>query len=139
MHGVTDAATIAHDALNGLVAALATHDPEQVLDTFTRNGAVFGSDAGEEAVGRGELLAFFTTICARSDTISWTWDLRTAEQLGDVAWFAASGTCVYTRPDGSSVTAADLYRISGVLRRTQGRWLFALFNGSEPQTSMEDA
>ena len=133
MHDVTDAAAIADEAMNNLVAALATHDPEQVLDVFTRNGAVFGSDAGEEAVGRDQLLAFFTAICARSDTISWTWDLRTAEHLGDVVWFAASGTCVFTRADGSSLVAADPYRISGVLRRTQGRWLFALFNGSEPQ------
>jgi uncharacterized protein (TIGR02246 family) len=133
MHVVTDAASLADEALRGLVGALATHDPEQVLELFTREGAVFGSDDGEEAVGRDELRAFFTAICARQDTISWTWNIKTAATLGDVVWFVAPGTCVFTKPDGSSVTAADPYRISGVLRRTQGRWLFAVFNGSEPQ------
>jgi uncharacterized protein (TIGR02246 family) len=130
---VTEAAAIADDALRGFVAALATHDPEEVLEVFTREGAVFGSDDGEEAVGRDELRAFFTGICKQLVTISWTWEIRTAGQLGDVVWFAAVGTCVLTAPDGRAVTAADPYRISGVLRRTQGRWLFALFNGSEPQ------
>ena len=135
MRDVTDATAIADDALHGLVAALATHDPDEVLDVFTREGAVFGSDAGEEAVGRDELRAFFTQICALADTISWTWDVQMAGTLGDVVWFVAPGTCVFIRADGSSITAADPYRISGVLRRTQGRWLFALFNGSEPQVS----
>ena len=134
MHHVTDAAAIADDALSQLCAALATHDPEQVLELFTREGAVFGSETPEEAVGRDELRAFLTAVCARPESISWTWDMRTAGQLGDVVWFSASGTCVYTRPDGSTMTAADPYRLSGVLRRTQGRWLFALFDGSEPQT-----
>jgi uncharacterized protein (TIGR02246 family) len=130
---VIDATAIADQALHGLVAALATHDPDEVLDVFTREGAVFGSDQGEEAVGRDELRAFFTAICARSDTISWTWEVRTAGHLGDVVWFVVVGTCVFTHADGTAVTAADPYRLSGVLRRTQGRWLFAVFNGSEPQ------
>ncbi|MDT7572915.1 MAG: hypothetical protein QOE05_3089 [Actinomycetota bacterium] len=135
MPHVTDASAIADDALHALVAALATHDPEQVLELFIRDGAVFGSDADEEAIGRDELRAFFTAICAGSDTISWTWEVKTAGTLGDVVWFVAPGTCVFTRADGSSITAADPYRISGVLRRTQGRWLFAVFNGSEPQVA----
>jgi uncharacterized protein (TIGR02246 family) len=133
MPHVIDATAIADDALHGLVAALATHDPEEALDVFTREGAVFGSDHGEEAVGRDELRAFFSDICAQPHTISWTWELRTAGHLGDVVWFVASGTCVFTHADGTQVTVADPYRLSGVLRRTQGRWLFALFNGSEPQ------
>jgi uncharacterized protein (TIGR02246 family) len=133
MPHVIDATAIADDALHGLVAALATHDPDEVLDVFTREGASFGSDDGEEAVGRDELRAMFTDICARPDTISWTWEVRTAGHLGDVVWFVAAGTGVLTTPDGRAVTAADPYRLSGVLRRTQGRWLFALFNGSEPQ------
>jgi uncharacterized protein (TIGR02246 family) len=129
---MTDTTAIVDDALGGLVAALATHDPDEVLQVFTREGAVFGSDQGEEAVGRDELRAFFTDICARPDTVSWTWEIRTAGTLGDVMWFVASGTCVLTAPDGRAVIAADPYRLSGVLRRTQGRWLFALFNGSVP-------
>jgi uncharacterized protein (TIGR02246 family) len=130
---VTEPADIADEALRDFVAALATHDPEEVLEVFTRAGAVFGSEVDEQAVGRDELRAFFTGICEKPNTISWTWEITTAGQLGDVVWFAASGTCVITAPDGPPVTVADPYRISGVLRRTQGRWLFALFNGSEPQ------
>jgi uncharacterized protein (TIGR02246 family) len=133
MRLVTEAADIADDALRGFVAALATHDPEEVLEVFTREGAVFGSEVDEEAIGRDQLRAIFTKICEWPDTISWTWEIRTAAQLGDVVWFAASGTCVITALDGRAKTAADPYRITGVLRRTQGRWLFALFNGSEPQ------
>jgi uncharacterized protein (TIGR02246 family) len=133
MPSVIDATAIADDALRGLVAALATHDPEQVLELFTREGASFGSDDGEEAVGRDELRVMFAVICSRPDTVSWTWEVRMAGHLGDVVWFVASGTGVLTSPDGKAVTAADPYRLSGVLRRTQGRWLFAVFNGSEPQ------
>ncbi len=130
---MTDATAIVDDALRALVTALAIHDAEQVLELFTREGAVFGSDDGEEAVGRDELRTFFTDISARPDTISWTWEIRTAGHLGDVVWFVASGTSVFTSPGGTAKTVADPYRLSGVLRRTQGRWLFALFNGSEPQ------
>ena len=129
---MTDAADIADDALHGFVTALASQDPEEVLEVFTREGAFFGSGDGEQAVGRDELRAFFTAICGKPSTISSTWEITTAGQLGDVVWFAASGACVSTAPDGPPVTVADPYRISGVLRRTQGRWLFALFNGSAP-------
>ena len=130
---MTDATAIADDALRGLVAAFATHDPDAVLEVFTAAGAVFGSEVGEEAIGRQELRAFFTGFCEAPDTLSWTWEIRTSGHLGDVVWFAASGTCVVTKPDGRAITVADPYRISAVLRRTQGRWLFALFDGSEPQ------
>jgi hypothetical protein len=81
MADVIDAAAIADEALHGLVAALATHDPDEVLDVFTREGAVFGSDNGEEALGRDALRAFFTSICAREDTISWTWEIQLAATL----------------------------------------------------------
>lgn len=128
---MTDTTTIADDALRGLVTALATHDPEQVLAVFTEDGAVYGSDDGEEASGT-DMRTFFSVICSRTETISWTWQVQTAGRDGDVVWFVAPGVFFATAPDGRKVRGADPYRLSGVLRRTEGRWLFALFNGSEP-------
>lgn len=90
------------------------------------------SAIAEEAL-RELVTAPAKTDCALSDAISWASEVQMAGQLGDVVWSVAPGTCVFTRPDGSSITAADPYRIRGVLRRTQDRWLFALFSGAEPQ------
>ena len=47
--------------------------------------------------------------------------------VGDVAWLWLDGGLVL---DGRSHRP---YRITGVLERRQGRWIWSLFHGSEPR------
>ena len=90
---------------------------------------LIGSDEGEIATGRQELEAFFERVFKREETFSWEWDRIDIWHAGDLAWFFADGRVVLT-------TAAEErkspYRITGVLQRQGGRWLWRQYHGSEP-------
>ena len=132
------AAAIADDGLHGLVADLATRDVERVLALFTDNASLFGSEAAEFAIGKPALRAFLGELCAQPVAIRWEWQVTAAGCDGDVVWFVAPAVAVLSGDNGS-VTRIDPYRLSGVLRRTGGRWLFELFNASEPTLPGEPA
>lgn len=125
------AASTADEAVTALVAALQTRDPDTVCALFTDNASVFGSEDTEVAIGMAAMRTFFTTLCGQPATFAWTWEVTAAGQDADVVWFVAPGVAVLTADDGT-VTRIEPYRLSGVLRRTAGGWLFELFNGSEP-------
>ena len=125
------AAAVADAALRGFVAALRTKQPDTILALFTDNASVFGSEDSEVAIGAEALRAFLSDLCRQSATISWSWQVTAAGQDGDVVWFVAPGVAESMTTDGS-ITRVEPYRLSGVLRRTAGGWLFELFNGSEP-------
>lgn len=95
------------------------------VDEFTDDALLVGSEAGEIAKGRRQLEAFFVRVFAREDAFSWVWDRVEVSDVGDVAWFLAEGHVVI----GSH---AAPYRVSGVLRRVGGRWLWSQYHGSEP-------
>jgi ketosteroid isomerase-like protein len=65
-------------------------------------------------------------LFAGPTSVSWEWDVVNVAGAGDVAWLTAEAALVL---DGES---ARPYRITGVLERRAGRWLWALFHGSEP-------
>jgi ketosteroid isomerase-like protein len=109
-------------------AAVAQKRLEGVLALFApdADATLMGSSAGEIARGPLELRAYLQRLFAEQRTIGWEWDDVSISRAGDVAWLWLEGALVI---DGRSDRA---YRISGVLERRQGRWLWSLFHGSEP-------
>lgn len=104
---------------------------EGVVALFGENGVVFGSEEDENASGAEELRDFLSGLFARPHTYGWS-ELEPLFTGGndELVWFVAP-TTVVLRDDGHEEQAP--YRVSGVLERADNaRWLFRLFNGSEP-------
>ncbi len=101
---------------------------EEALAAFVPDAdvALYGSEVSEIIVGREALRRFFERLFARANGPRFTLEERRASIRGDVAWFTSAAT---VRIGG---TAVSPYRLTGVLERRDGRWLWALFNGSEP-------
>ena len=114
--------------LGELRAAVSERRIEGVLSLFAPDAdtTLIGSSAGEIARGPIGLRAFFERIFAAPQTVGWEWDDVSVSAAGDVAWLWLEGALVL---DGRSDRA---YRITGVLERRSGRWLWTLFHGSEP-------
>jgi ketosteroid isomerase-like protein len=114
--------------LGELRAAMSQKRLEGVLSLFAPDADVVMIGATVPAVARGpiELRAFLERLFALPQTIAWEWDDISISRAGDVAWLWLEGALMI---DGRSERA---YRISGVLERRQGRWLWCLFHGSEP-------
>ena len=93
---------------------------------------LIGSDSGEIAKGSQEIEAFFTRIFARDETFSWEWNRIDVSQLGNLAWIFADGWVILST---SSKQLRSPYRITGVLERRDGRWLWRQYHGSEPVVS----
>ncbi len=106
----------------------------QVLAEIASDNEVLlvGSEAGEVAKGRQELEAFFARIFAGDATYSWEWDRIDVSHTGDLAWFFADGWVVLST---AKEQRRSPYRITGVLERHGGQWLWRQYHGSEPVTS----
>jgi len=131
---VTDDLTpeaIAHSILTRLDGGTRRRDLTGVLDLFADDAALFGSDAGEFAVGRADVREFLTGIFAEPVTYGWTWHHPVAGRHGDVVWFVADGHAIL---EGEGAPPPVPYRLSGVLLQVNGGWRFALFNGAQPVT-----
>jgi ketosteroid isomerase-like protein len=115
-------------ALGEFRAAVSDRRLEGVLALFApdADATLIGSSLGEIARGPIELRAFLERLFDSARSVSWEWDDVSISASGDVAWLWLEGALVL---DGRSDRA---YRISGVLERRQGRWLWSLFHGSEP-------
>jgi ketosteroid isomerase-like protein len=115
--------------LGELRAAVSERRIEGVLSLFAPDAdtTLIGSSAGEIARGPIGLRAFLEQLFATGQTIGWEWDDVSVSARGDVAWLWLEGALVL---DGRSDRA---YRITGVLERRSGRWLWTLFHGSEPR------
>ncbi len=118
------------ERFNDLVS---TRNP-QVLAEFAPGDELLlvGSEAGEVATGRQELEAFFARVFARDVAFSWEWDRIDVSHAGDLAWVFADGRTVLSTAQEQRRTP---YRITGVLERHGGRWLWRQYHGSEPVTS----
>ena len=123
---------IVDEALHRLIAGLRRRDVEGVVALFHGDAVVFGSEEGEQAIGAEELRAFLSRLFERPHTYGWAgWDLLLTGGDGDLIWFVSPSTVVLQDDAGREQEAP--YRLSAVLERADdGRWLFRLFNGTEP-------
>jgi hypothetical protein len=116
-------------ALGEFRAAVSERRLEGALSLFApdADATILGSSIGEIARGPIEMRPFLERLFAGTQTIAWEWDDVSISARDDVAWLWLEGALVL---DGRSDRA---YRISGVLERRAGRWLWSLFHGSEPR------
>jgi ketosteroid isomerase-like protein len=105
----------------------------EVVDEFTDDAVLVGSEPGEIASGAIEVLAFFQAFFAQAVRVHWRWDVVRAACVRDVAWFFAEGEACADGPAGERARAA--YRLSGVLRWNGQRWLWQQFHGAEPRAA----
>ncbi|MEJ2709154.1 MAG: nuclear transport factor 2 family protein [Anaerolineales bacterium] len=124
--------TQVHQALERFNELVATKNM-QVLKEFAPGDEVLlvGSEAGEVASGRHALEAFFRHVFAREAAFAWQWDRIEVSHAGNLAWFFADGWVILST---AKKQRRAPYRISGVLERHGGRWLWRQYHGSEPVT-----
>lgn len=127
-----DRIEIVDSALQCLTTELRRRNIDGVLGLFHDDAVLLGSEEGEQALGISELRAFLVRLFDRPHTYGWAgWDGVLAGGTQDTLWFVAPAMVV-VRDDAGGEKASS-YRLSGVLERgNDGRWLFRLFNGSEP-------
>jgi ketosteroid isomerase-like protein len=131
---MADCDAVVEDLMRTFVGRLRKRDVEGVISLFDQAAVLFGSELGESAKGHAELQSFFKRVLARPQTYGWEWESLSARGTSDVVWFVGPATVVLRANDGTERKAP--YRLSGVLQRqSNGRWLFALFNGAEPVAS----
>lgn len=119
------------DALVALDAAFERRDLEAALALCTEDVVFIGSGEGEEAVGRDAIVAMSLAIASHAEGAELTivWDSVDVDVLGDTALLVAWGTGTLVTPRR---TATMRYRLTGVLQRSDSRWLWRVHHGSEP-------
>ena len=118
-------------ALAALDAAFERRDAAAALDLCTDDVVFIGSGDGEEAVGRDAVAAMVAALAPEMDgaAFSLAWDSVDVDIRGDMALLAALGTARLETPRR---VATMRYRLTGVLLRADGRWLWRVHHGSEP-------
>ncbi len=126
---------IVKNALRGFEAQLRLRSVEGAVALFHVDGVLFGSEEDESAIGSDELRDFFAGLFARAHTYGWSgFEPVHLGGTDELLWFVAPTTVVVRDNDGNEQRAP--YRVSGVLEfASDGRWVFRLFNGSEPVTA----
>ncbi len=116
-------------AVDALLDAIANGRFQESVDAFTgdEDAMLTGSEPGEIAIGPQALRAFFAGLYARPYRVIFTLPERRVSAMGNVAWLTGEGT--YRMSTGGEEMP---YRLTAVLERRQGRWLWQLFSGSEP-------
>ncbi|MGH3004764.1 MAG: SgcJ/EcaC family oxidoreductase [Gaiellaceae bacterium] len=124
-------------ALDDFNAAWATRNLEGLMAQFAPDSDVLllGSEQGETARGPAELRRLLAFFFEEPVTYRWDWHRRDVFGSGDLAWVVAEGPIVEAGPEGETQIE---YRISGVLERRDGRWLWRLFHGSAPDPPHAD-
>jgi len=115
-------------AVDGLFDAMAAALLDETLAFFTPadDAALYGSEVGEVIIGHDALRSFFQHLYVKGQGPRFVLRDRRLSIRGDIAWFVAEA-------DVHLAGQIVPYRVSGVLERHEGRWLWALFNGSEPR------
>jgi ketosteroid isomerase-like protein len=116
-------------ALDNFFEHLANQRLEEVLAAFAPDAdvALYGSEVSEVVIGPDALRGFFERLFERPDGPRFAFRQRRLSSSGGIAWFVADAEVTI----GPHI--ASPYRLSGVLEKRGERWLWLLFNGSEPQ------
>jgi ketosteroid isomerase-like protein len=117
------------EAIDTFFGCLADRRLEDTLAAFTPEGdaSLYGSEVSEIVIGHAALRSFFGQVYAKAHGPRFKLRDRRVSVRRDVAWFTAAAEVAF----GEQVLAP--YRVTGILEKREGRWLWALFNGSEPR------
>ncbi len=126
-----DDAEAVRDALRALDEAFEQRDLQAAVRLCTEDVVFIGSGEGEEAVGRDAIGPMFSALAPHLEGSEFCleWETVDVPVLGDVAVIYGWGPAklVTTRRN-----ATFRYRLTGVLVREDGRWLWRVHHGSEP-------
>ncbi len=116
-------------AVDGLLDHMANGRFQESVDAFTgdEDAMLIGSEPGEIAIGPEALRAFFAALYAKPYRVLFALPERRVSAMGAVAWLTGEGT--YRTTTGGDELP---YRLTAVLERRKGVWLWQLFSGSEP-------
>ena len=120
---------IVREALERLGSLLRSRDLAFADEFDSTCFLLIGSKPGEVASTRAELRALLAGIYGRPVRVGWEWEKVIARATGELALAFAEGHVVLS---GTDVTERKPYRMSGVLRSSNERWLWQLFHGAEP-------
>ncbi len=119
-------------AVQELSDAFAARDLDAALACFAPGDDVgyAGSEQAETATGRPALTALLTGVFSRDEAYSWAATAVKVHELGHAAY-------VFAEAEGSVRTDAGAldtfpYRVSGVVERVGGRWVWRHCHGCEP-------
>jgi ketosteroid isomerase-like protein len=101
-----------------------------IVDEFSPNSILVGSEPGEIARGRTEIESFFKEFFSQPVQVRWRWGAMHVAAARDIVWFFVEGMAFAQGPD---VEQQAPYRLAGVLRRQDERWLWQQFHGAEPR------
>lgn len=119
-------------ALTALDDAFVQRDLEAVKSLCTDDVVFVGSGEGEVASGRDAIGPMFATLApylAHARFSLGAWEAVEIDVLGDVAVLSAFAPAELTTPNRK---ASFRYRLTGVLVRREGHWLWRVHHGSEP-------
>jgi len=125
------------DALTAFHAAILKGDLSSALDLCTDDVVFIGSGEGEETIGQDAFAASFAAFRPPdTDEVEVTlgWDAVDVDVRGDIALLAAWGAGRVVT-SGRTEVERYRYRLTGVLLRSGGRWLWRVHHGSEPVAS----
>ncbi len=123
------------EAVDALDEAFARHDVDGVLRLFADDAdvAFLGSARSEQAIGRDAVERLLRELLALPEvaggTFAIAWTERRVRVAGDVAWIVALGEATWESPRR---TVQFPYRLTGILVRREGRWVWHTHHGSEP-------
>jgi ketosteroid isomerase-like protein len=86
---------------------------------------MWGSDEDERATGPEEVHALVEAVAASPNDLGLEWEDKRVRIEGDVAWVNAQGM-LWVNGESSP------YRVTAVLVRRDGSWLWHTHSGSEP-------
>jgi hypothetical protein len=118
------------DRLSALVFA---RDPTIVDELWCDLGfALYGSEHGESAETRDELVALFQNLFSKPYRVSWAWEKRALNRHGDLIWACVDSQLEISHSDR---TERAPYRLIGLFQKVGESWKWRLFSGSEPAAS----
>ena len=125
----TDAGII--EAARALSAAFAARDLAAALACFVADDDIgyIGSEHAESAAGRAAVARLLATVFARGEAYSWRVTRATVREYGEFAYLLAEADGLVHADDGLTPFP---YRISGLVQRVGGRWLWRHCHGCEP-------
>jgi hypothetical protein len=129
---LVDAESVARAALATLSAAFHAQDRDRLVEQFSPEpGATYaGSEVGEIATGRQQLVELFSHLFARPERYRFEFhDIRAASS-GSTLWILADGHGHESVAHGEDETFP--YRVSGLLVQEFGAWRWVLLSGAEP-------
>lgn len=101
-----------------------------IIDELWSDGfRLVGSEEGEIAATRDELVAVISAIFAQPFRLRWVFNDKSFNIENDIAWVFAQLTVELVFPDN---VVALPYRLVTIFRRVAGEWQWRLYSGSEP-------